>query len=300
MKLVKILLNLIAVFLLCVVGFMIWGWWYVNPDVDRQNNIIYTQRNGQNLSYNLLRPADESARNDIGIILMNSGSWKSDPGRDRLAVVAPLIRHGYTVFSLSHLSQPKASVMEIVEDINRAARHIRHHAGDYNIDPDRIGATGGSSGGHLSLMLATLGGPGPYDAVDPVNRESSAIQAAAIFFPVTDLLNLGDSTENLGDGGPPKSFVKAFGTHSTDLKVWKVTGRSMSPIYHVTPKLPPVLIHHGGADTLVPLDQSQRFQAAAKKTGRPVTLVVRPGKKHGWVTMFIDIMQFADWFDKNL
>ncbi|NOY00395.1 MAG: alpha/beta hydrolase, partial [Verrucomicrobia bacterium] len=240
MKFVKTLLKLVAIFLLCVVGFIIWGWWYVNPDVERKNDVIYTQRNGHDLSYDILRPADKSDRNNIAILLMNSGSWESDEDRDRLAIVAPLIRRGYTVFSLSHLSQPKASVMEIVEDINRAVRHIRHHADEYKINPDRIGVTGGSSGGHLSLMLATLGGPGPDDAQDPIDRQSSAIQAAAIFFPVTDLLNLGDSTENLGDGGPPKSYVKAFGPHSTDLEVWKVTGRNMSPIYHIKPDLPPI------------------------------------------------------------
>ena len=129
-------------------------------------------------------------------------------------MVAPLLRRGYTIFAVSHLSQPQATVMEIVADVHRGVRFIRHHAKEYGIDPNRIGVAGGSAGGHLSLMLATRGGPGVPDANDPVDRESSAVQAAAVFFPVTDLLNLGDSTENPGDGGPPKSFVKAFGPRS--------------------------------------------------------------------------------------
>jgi hypothetical protein len=82
-------------------------------------------------------------------------------------------------------------------------------------------------------MLATRGGSGPADVTDPVDRESSAVQAVAIFFPVTDLLNLGSSTENPGDGGPPKSFVKAFGPQSTNLAVWKLIGHEVSPIYYV-------------------------------------------------------------------
>jgi acetyl esterase/lipase len=149
-------------------------------------------------------------------------------------------------------------------------------------------------------MLATRGQSGPADAVDPVDRESSAVQAVAIFFPVTDLLNLGKSTENLGDGGPPKSFRKAFGPQSTNLAVWKVIGRDTSPIYHITSNLPPVLIHHGDADTLTPLEQSEWFQAKAREAGRSVRIVVHRGGKHGWWSMPWDICQFAGWFDEHL
>ncbi len=300
MKLLKKLLKAIAILLLVILASVALISYYLNPDIEHLQKVVYTQRHGQDLSFDILHPANEKDRNHLGIILINSGKWKSDSNRDRRLLATPLIRSGYSIFVLSHLSQPKATVMEIVEDLNRAVRHIRHHAGEYGIDPKRIGVTGGSSGGHLSLMLATLGGPGPSNAEDPIERESSAIQAAAIFFPVTDLLNLGDSTENLGDGGPPKSFVKAFGPDSRNLDKWKVTGHSMSPIFHISSKLPPILIHHGAADTLVPLDQSQRFQAEAEKVGKPVTLVIRPGKKHGWITMFIDIIQFTNWFEQNL
>jgi acetyl esterase/lipase len=149
-------------------------------------------------------------------------------------------------------------------------------------------------------MLATRGGPGPAGAADPVDLESSAVQAVAIFFPVTDLLNLGSSTENPGDGGPPKSFVKAFGPQSTNLVVWKVIGHEMSPIYYVHSNLPPILIYHGDADTLVPLDQSERFLAEARKFGATIKLVVHHGGRHGWWSMLWDIRRFAAWFDQYL
>jgi acetyl esterase/lipase len=231
---------------------------------------------------------------------MASGGWKSQAGSFRPWIAAPLLRRGYTIFAVYHVPQPEATVMEITEEVNRAVRYIRHNAGQYGIDPRRLGVTGGSSGGHLSLMLATRGGPGPADATDPVDRESSAIQAVAIFYPVTDLLNLGNSTENLHDGGPPKSFVKAFGPQSTNLAVWKVIGHEMSPIFYVSSNLPPSLIYHGDADTLVPLDQSERFQVEARKQGRIVELVVHHGGKHGWLSMPLDIRRFADWFDRYL
>jgi acetyl esterase/lipase len=285
----------VLVVLALVVGLI---WLYYHPRISRENGVVYGHRLGHDLTFDILRPANP---NGLAIALMVSGGWKSSgPGSFRAWMAAPILRHGYTVFAIYHVSQPEATVMEIVEDVNRGVRFLRHHAREYGIDPQRLGITGGSAGGHLSLMLATRGGPGPKDAPDPVDRESSAVQAVAIFYPPTDLLNLGDSTENPGDGGPPKSFVKGFGPQSTNLAIWKVTGHEMSPIYYVRSNLPPTLIYHGDADTLVTLDQSQRYQAEARKAGATVELVVHHEGKHGWLSMVWDIRQFADWFDRYL
>lgn len=291
---VALLLVLLVVIVTALAGGL---WWYFHPSFQRTDRIVYTQRRGVDLTLDLVRP---SRPNGLGVIVIVSGRWKSGPDGFRVWLTAPLLRRGYTILAVSHMSQPEATVMEIVDDMHRAVRFIRHHAGEYAIDPNRLGVVGGSAGGHLSLMLATRGGPGPADAPDPVDRESSAVQAVAVFFPVTDLLNLGQSTENPGDGGPPKSFVKAFGPQATDMAAWKQIGRDVSPIYHVTPALPPVLIIHGGADTLVPLEQSEWFVAKAREVGRTVKLVVRPGKQHGWPGMIWDIRQFGEWFDRYL
>jgi len=290
---------LLGIVSLVVLAGMLVGslWIYFHPAHERKSGIVYGQRHGKDLTLDVVRPTNP---NGIGIVLLVSGGWKSGTNAFHPWMVAPLLRRGYTVLAACHVSQPEATVMEITEDMHRAIRFARHHAKDYGIDPERIGVTGGSAGGHLSLMLATRGSAGPGDAPDPVDRESSEVQAAAIFYPVTDLLNLGKSTENLGDGGPPKSFVKAFGPQSTNLAVWKVVGREVSPIYYVNSNMPPILIYHGDADTLVPLDQSERFKAKSREIGRNVELVVHQGGKHGWLSMVFDIRHFADWFDKYL
>ena len=270
----------------------------LSPTVQRTNGIPYGLRGERTLSLDVIRPEHP---NGLGVLMLVSGGWKSrQPGKFPTWPLGPVLRRGYTVFDIYHVSQPDATVMEIAEDMHRAVRFVRHHALEYGVDPQRLGVAGGSAGGHLSLLLATRGRPGPADAVDPVDRESSAVQAVAIFYPVTDLLNLGKSTENLGDGGPPKSFIKAFGPQSTNLAVWKVIGREMSPIYYITTNLPPILIYHGDADTLVPLEQSERFQAAARALGATVEVRVHHGGKHGWWTMPRDIRKFADWFDQYL
>src|SRR5439155_3550362 len=112
---------------------------------------------------------------------------------DSIKPMTPLLleflKRGYTVFAVVHGSQPKFTVPEILLDMHRAVRYIRSHAQDFKIEPERIGITGGSAGGHLSLMQGTAGDLGDPKARDPVERVSSRVQAVACFFPATDFLN---------------------------------------------------------------------------------------------------------------
>ena len=205
--------------------------------------------------------------------------------------------HGQVVEHARHDTPAAAAPDQVIQEVAATVADLVRTAG---VDPDRLGVTGASAGGHLSLLLATRGGPGPAEALDAVGRASSAVQAVAIFFPVTDLLNLGRSTENAGDGGPPKSYVRAFGPDATNLPAWRIIGRDLSPIYHIPTNLPPVLILQGTADTLTPAEQSEWFQARARELGRQVEIRHVRGGGHGWLTMFWDLRQFADWFDAHL
>lgn len=274
-------------------GFSAWA----QPEFTRETDIVYTQRHGHDLSMEVIRPKEQSG---AGVLFMVSGSWKSRNGGFQLWMSAPFLEQGLTVFAVSHLAQPQASVQEIVEDVNRAARFVRHHAKEYGVAPERLGVFGASSGGHLSLMLATRGGPGDSKAEDPIARESSAVQAAAVFFPVTDLLNLGPSTENLGDGGPPKNYRKAFGPDAGDLEKWKVIGGELSPILHIGKDLPPIFITHGDKDTLVPLEQSTRFKEKAAELGHDIKLTISPGNGHGWAAMLYDTQLMSKWLAEQL
>src|SRR5207245_1974908 len=172
-RFLRITLAVFAVILLVTTICVASAWIYFHPHVERIDGVLYGRRHGQNLTVDIVRPAKP---NGIGVLLMVSGGWKSSPGSFRPWMAAALLRRGYTVFAVYHVSQPEVTVMEIAEDVNRAVRYVRHNARQYGVDPQRLGVTGGSAGGHLSLMLATRGGPGPASASDPVDSESSAVQ----------------------------------------------------------------------------------------------------------------------------
>src|SRR5262249_32142660 len=127
-----------------------------------------------------------------------------------------LLRRGYTVFAVVHGSQPKYTIPEILPDMHRAVRFIRHHARDYHIDPDRIGIAGGSAGGRLSMMQATAGTSGDPGATDPIDRESSRVQAVGCFFPPTDFLNYGKPGEIALGCGTLKGFKAPFDFREID------------------------------------------------------------------------------------
>src|SRR6266446_6502332 len=98
--------------------------------------------------------------NGVGIVHVVSGGWFSSHDAVNATVYREFLNRGYTVFAVVHGSQPKFTIPEILEDMHRALRFIRAHAKDYHIDPERLGITGGSAGGHLSLMQGVAGKEG--------------------------------------------------------------------------------------------------------------------------------------------
>ena len=276
---------------------------------DRQADVIYGRKSGLALTMDIFTP--RKGRNGAAVVLVVSGGYFST--RDAIApnLFRALLNRGYVVFAVVHGSQPQFTVPEIVGDVNRSIRFIRHHASDYQIDPNRIGATGASAGGHLSLMLGAAGSARP-EANDPVERESSQVNAVACFFPPTDFLNY---------GGPGRELIHVqdfdrifrpafeFRELDKDSNLWvqvsddarlRAISRAISPIHFVTADDAPTLIYHGEEDKLVPIQQSEAMVARLKEVGVDAKLVVKPKSGHGWITMPLDMEVFADWFDAHL
>ncbi len=276
----------------------------------RTRDVIYGRKAGLALTMDVIAPKEKP--NGLGIIFVVSGGWRSHPGGIRPDLYVPFLQRGYTVFAVVHGTQPKFTVPEIIEDVHRAVRFVRSHAKDYNIDPDRLGISGASAGGHLSLMIGTAGTVGEPKARDPVERASSRVQAVACFFPPTDFLNWGKDGGVLDCKNMKDRRFKAaidfqifdrdegvFQRITDEKKVQEVL-RDISPITHVSHDDPPTLIIHGDKDPLVPLQQSERMVAKLKEAGVPANLIVKKDCGHGWFTILKDMETLADWFDRYL
>ena len=272
-------------------------WAQTNVDFKRAEDIIYGRKFGTALTLDAFEPAKP---NGAGIILMVSGGLFSSHDSINPGFFRAFLEHGYTVFAVVHGSQPKFVFTEVEQDIHRAVRFIRHNAARYGVEPNRLGITGASSGGHLALTIATQGAQGDATAKDPVDRESSQVQCVACFFPPTDFLNYSQPGEDAVGVGLLKQFKPAFGPLSDTTEGRQKLGKEISPIYFVHSNMPPILIIHGDADKLVPIYQARMFVKRCEEVGTPVKLVVREGKDHGWPEMGKDMEVFADWFDQHL
>jgi dipeptidyl aminopeptidase/acylaminoacyl peptidase len=71
-------------------------------------------------------------------------------------------------------------------------------------------------------------------------------------------------------------------------------------VNHVSSDDPPILIIHGDADYLVPIQQAQLIVDKLKKAGVESKLVVKNGAGHGWPNQLKDMTIIADWFDEHL
>lgn len=267
-------------------------------------DVVYGNKEGMGLTLDVLQP--EQNRKGIGVILVSSGGWKSSKSnlpqkvaerrRDHWAM--GLLHGGFTVFVVRHGSGPRFRVPEMIEDVRRSVRFVRLNAADYAIDPDRIGITSGSSGGHLALMVGTTGDDGNPDAKDPVERVGSRVQAIVSWFPPTDLVNWGtaDGYKTI-EKLRPAMFEEIFGK-ITDLTAQL---KSISPLYHVTSDDPPLLLIHGDKDLTVPLQQSEILKAKYEEAELPVKLIVQPGGGHTyWDGIEKQYADVAKWFDAYL
>ena len=184
----------------------------------------------------------------------------------------PLVEAGYTVFSLNHRATPRFKWPDPLHDVQRAVRFIRTHAVEYGIDPERIGAVGGSSGGHLVSALGTFDGAGNADDPDRVNRASAKVRAVVARAAVVDLVKQeGESTALLIGNTLPRS---------ADSEEHQFR-REASPINNVSKDDAPILFISGDKDTAVPIEQSERMTAKLLAVGVKSRLLVIPGAGHG-------------------
>jgi acetyl esterase/lipase len=282
-------------------------------EYSRQSDVIYGRKFGLALTMEVVTPA---RANGLGVIWVVSSSGRSSreqtlqPSFERR--ILPFLKHGYTVFALVHGSSPMFPIQDHVEDARRAVRFVRHRAGEFGIDAQRLGISGSSAGGLIALLVAMRGDDGTPASDDPVERLPDRVQAAGCFFAPTDLTNYGGNSENVVDlmrqrGAVDPSFQFYDVDRNSGARTPVSDGehvlrmlREMSPVTHVSADDPPTILVHGDADKAVPIQQSRRLIDRLKEANVPARLVVREGMAHAWPGWEADSALIAQWFDAHL
>ncbi len=131
----------------------------VPPSVRVVRDIPYATYDTRELRLDLyLPPGSDDRRAMPGVIVVRGGGWRSGD-KDAFAFIAgQLAKEGFVAASIEYRTSSEAKFPAAVHDVKAAVRWMRARAATYGIDPNAIGAIGGSAGGHLVALLATSGG----------------------------------------------------------------------------------------------------------------------------------------------
>jgi len=133
-------------------------------------------------------PPKEKATGAAVVIIPGGGHVEIWIEHEGYAVANWLNEHGVAGFVLKyHLAHAKGSTYTIegdeLHDVQRAIRLVRSRAGEWGIDPQRVGVMGFSAGGQLTVLAATRFDSGNPNAADPIERESSRPSFQAPVYP---------------------------------------------------------------------------------------------------------------------
>jgi acetyl esterase/lipase len=223
----------------------------------------------------LYLPTGKSETPRPAILIVHGGGWH---GGDKAArrennIGKNLASAGYVCASINYRLCKKTDKLaerlrEVwpanLQDCRTAVRFLRMKAETYGIDPDHIGAIGGSAGGHLTAMLAVTNGEDDIKTAGPHVKFSSRIQAVVPMYGVHDVVAQARAKNNLLDGSDEELCQQA------------------SPVTWVTRDDPPALILHGTEDPLVPVSQSEILHERLTKVGVPSQLVIIDGAPHSF------------------
>jgi acetyl esterase/lipase len=233
------------------------------------------------------------------VLYIHGGGWQNgDKSGLSAAAIKQYLDAGISVAAINYRYVKQAVELKVeppvkapLEDAARALQTIRSKAGEWNIDKKRIGATGGSAGGCSSLWLAFHDDLADPKSDDPVARESTRLDCAAVNGAQTSLdpKELRDWMPNYGYGGHAFGFANfaAFLEGREKVLNWI---KEYSPIEHVTKDDPPIFMEYPSQQVPPVVGENQKdpthsavlgIKLAEKcKAAGVEVILVYPGQTH--------------------
>jgi len=200
------------------------------------------------------------------IIAIHGGAFLTGDKADiQLMPMLEGLKRGYAVVSINYRLSHEIQFPAQIFDIKAAVRWIRSNAKEYNLNPNKIAAWGGSAGGYLSAMLGTTGDVPELEDLSMGNLiQSSRVQAVVDWFGPTDFLKMDEQLKEsrvkdpLIHSVPDSPESKLLGNNITEAKMLVITA---NPETYITKDDPPFFIQHGKLDNIVPYQQSVNLAA---------------------------------------
>ena len=248
-----------------------------SADVTIKSDVVYGHKDGMALVYDVLMP---DSANGAAILFMMSGGWYSSwaPPETRARQFKDMLDAGFTLIPVYHGSAPRYHVPDAYSDVSRAVRHVKLNAVSYGVDVNRIGVTGGSAGGHLSLMLGLDSDTGKNDERDAVMQVDNSVAAVVAYFPPVAFREEESLPVGIVNNVAEEELLSRFPALDYDPELVP----TVSPILFVDANDPPTLLIHGDEDPLVDVTHSYAIKEKFEKEGVESKLIVIPGGKHGF------------------
>ncbi len=262
--------------------------------------ITYGKGDETDLKLDLARP-EEIERRIPAIVFVHGGGWTTGSRAAQLQDIKLAALRGYVGVTVSYrLTEPDANGVPRnpfpaqLHDVKCAVRWLRANADRFGIDANRIGAAGGSAGGHLCLLLGVTDTSDGLEGNGGDAHQSSRVQAVVNYFGPTDLA---EAYKKSTDG---RRYFEMLVSGKPDAVPERY--KSASPITYLSKDDPPTLTLHGGDDTLIPVEQARAFDAKAREVGAPHKLVVYSGQGHGFSgeTVNVAYRTMFEFFDEHL
>ncbi len=211
------------------------------------------------------------------VIFVVGGAFKNPKVTTRIPWLCRLAERGFAVAMPEYRGSESAVFPAMMEDIHSAVRYLRKNAARYGFDPDRIVMMGGSAGAHIAVQTAFA----PADFNDPEDDLSIPVNVNGVI----DIYGTSDPAALIADDADIGEWVMSFPCQLTKCFDRERLPQALAPmnlLQYVSDdaELPPVLIVHGDADSLVPIRQSELFYEALEKCGKDAEFYIVRGAEH--------------------
>ncbi|HHU71192.1 MAG TPA: alpha/beta hydrolase [Clostridiales bacterium] len=265
-------------------------------------DVIYSTANGVELKMQIIKPwangDDDHARYPL-IVFVQGSAWTFPDVYYQLPQLSQFAREGYVVATLTHRNSLEGHPFPaFLEDVKTGIRFLRSNADKYQIDPDRVGIWGTSSGGNTALLVG-LTEDDPRYKTKEYEEYSDTVKVVVDCFGPTDMNDIVDKIELIPDD--MRSIFEGLRGENTKENIERLM--EINPVNHIQDgkSYPPFLILQGDDDELVHYSQSELMYHKLLEAGVETSMICVEGAPHEgsfWSDELLGLIK--EFLDKKL